>query len=292
MKWIAKENISVLEALTHMAPDSSKNTHRSWLKERRVLIDGDVASRKTILHKGQHLSLAPKMGYLPEGIRILYQDSGLIVIDKPEFILSVATDFEKEKTLHAILKKEFSKKVYVVHRLDQDTSGVIVFALNAEIHQALKSEFEKHKVERGYAAIVEGHLTATQGTWKSYLYEDGNYMVHSSSNSEKGELAITHYQLLGKTRKYSWLDLRLETGKKNQIRVHCKEAGNPVAGDKKYGAESDPIKRLCLHAYLLGFRHPLTKKVLRFKSEIPEKFYSILKPNLQSKENRSDVSNE
>ena len=279
MKWIAKENIPVLEALAHMAPDSSKSTHRSWLKERRVLVDGDVATWKTTLRKGQHISLGPKMGYLPEGIRLLYQDPGLIVIDKPEFILSVATDFEKEKTIHAILKKEFRpKKIYVVHRLDQGTSGVMVFALNEEVHQGLKSEFEKHNVERCYAAIVEGHLNETQGTWKSYLYEDGNYMVHSMPNSEKGELAITHFQLLGKKGKYSWLDLRLETGKKNQIRVHCKDAGIPVVGDKKYGAETDPIKRLCLHAYLLGFRHPLTKKKLQFKSEIPEKFYSILTP--------------
>ncbi|HEY4831568.1 MAG TPA: RluA family pseudouridine synthase [Waddliaceae bacterium] len=284
MKWIAKENTPILDALAQMAPDSSKSTHRSWLKEKRVLVDGDVVTLwKTILREGQHLSLAPKTSYLPEGIRLLYQDSGLIVIDKPEFVLSVATDFEKEKTAHAILKKEFRpKKVYVVHRLDQDTSGVMLFALNEKVHQALRSEFEKHNVERCYAAIVEGHLSEAEGTWKSYLYEDGNYVVHSTPDTEKGDLAITHYQLLGTSQKYSWLDLRLETGKKNQIRVHCKDAGNPVVGDKKYGAESDPIKRLCLHAYLLGFRHPITKKMLRFKSKIPEKFYKLLKPKMKN----------
>jgi 23S rRNA pseudouridine1911/1915/1917 synthase len=280
MKWIAKENISVLEALAQMAPDSSKNTHKSWLKEGRVLVEGHVVTLwKSILHKGQSLSLAPKMSYLPEGIRLLYQDEDLVVINKPEFLLSVATDFEKGKTAHAILKKEFRpKKIYVVHRLDQDTSGVMLFALNEEAHRALKSEFEKHNVERCYAAIVEGLVHEKAGTWKSYLYEDGNYIVHSTEDPKKGELAVTHYKLCSTSQKYSWLDLRLETGKKNQIRVHCKDAGHSVVGDKKYGAESDPIKRLALHAYLLAFRHPKTKKMLRFKSPIPEKFYTLLKP--------------
>jgi 23S rRNA pseudouridine1911/1915/1917 synthase len=280
MKWTAKENIPILDALAQMAPDSSKTTHKSWLRERRVLVDGEVITTwKTILHKGQGLSLASKTTYLSYGIQVLYQDDDLIVIDKPESLLSVATDFEKEMTVHAILKRKFRpKKVCVVHRLDQDTSGVMLFALSERAQQLLKSEFEKHNIERGYVAIVEGHLNESAGSWQSYLYEDGNYVVHSTPDAKKGELAITHYSLQGTSRNYSWLDIRLETGKKNQIRVHCQDAGHPVAWDKKYGGETDPIGRLCLHAYLLGFRHPITKKAMQFKSAVPEKFYKILKP--------------
>jgi 23S rRNA pseudouridine1911/1915/1917 synthase len=282
MKWVAKENISLFDALVAMAPDCSKTTLRSWLKDGRILIDGEVVSHgKAILQSGQAVSLAPKPRFLAQGIQLLYQDNDIVVIDKPVGLLSVATDFEKKMTAHAILKGEFRpKKIFVVHRLDQDTSGVMVYALNEKAQQCLKSDFEAHTIERHYAAIVEGTEIESEGTWQSYLYEDGNYAVHSTRDESKGVLAITHYRLVGKSRKCAWLDLRLETGKKNQIRVHCQDAGHPVVGDKKYGARTDPIKRLCLHAYLLAMRHPITKKKMRFTSSVPEPFYKIVKPDV------------
>lgn len=281
MKWIAKEKTPMLDALAMMAPDCSKTTLRSWLKEKRVLVDGEIApANLEVIEAGQTISLAQKVRYLPEQIQLLYHDKYIIVIDKPETILSVSTDFEKKMTAHSILKNEFRPaKVHVVHRLDQDTSGVMLFALSEEAQQGLKNDFEKHNIERCYNAIVEGHLSESEGTWRSYLYEDKNYVVHSTQDKAKGSLAVSHYKVLGQTRKYTWLEVQLETGKKNQIRVHCMDAGHPVAGDKKYGAATDPIKRLCLHACYLAFRHPITKKMMSFKSPLPESFHKIIKPS-------------
>lgn len=283
MKFTVSNDSTVFEALSLAYPDCSKTTLRSWLKEGRVLVDGRVVKiGKEGVCKGQVIALGSRSRYIGEEIQILYQDRYLIAIDKPEGLLSVPTAFEKEKTAHAFLKKELTpKKVYIVHRLDQDTSGVMIFALNKEAQERLKDMFKEHAIERRYVAIVEGSLEKKSGTWQSYLIEDANYFVRSTKDKEKGQLAITHYEVRGRSKKHSWLDLRLETGKKNQIRVHCTDAGHPVAGDRKYGAKSNPIRRLCLHACHLSFRHPMTKKILRFDSPVPERFYRIVEPKVE-----------
>jgi len=281
MKYIVSVEISLLEALSQAAPDSSKSTLRSWLKQGRVLVDGEVVKpATTLLKQGQTITLARRERSIESGLKILYEDRHLVVIDKPSNLLSVSTAFEEGDTAHAILKRNYRpKKVYVVHRLDQDTSGVMMFALSEEALAKLKTVFEKHDIERKYDAIIEGHLVEEKGTWESYLFEDENYVVHETEDKKKGQLAITHYTVIGKSKKRSWLDVTLETGKKNQIRVHCESAGTPVVGDKKYGAQSNPIKRLGLHAHFLSFRHPITGKTMRFESPPPESFYRLVNPN-------------
>lgn len=279
MKYIASKDMSLIEALEKLSPESSKTTLRSWLKEGRVTINGEAAKlSSTPILEGQEISLKARPVIIDEGIRILYEDKHLVVIDKPEGLLSVATNFEKGKTAHGILKDYYRprKRVFVVHRLDQETSGIMLFALSEESRDKLKKIFEEHAIEREYYAIVEGTVKQPKGKWESFLFEDERYHVHSTNDPVKGQKAISHYVLKAYSSRYSALAITLETGRKNQIRVHCQEAGHPVVGDKKYGAKSNPIKRLCLHARLLAFAHPILKKPMRFESSLPENFERLV----------------
>lgn len=278
MKRQLTQDLPLLEALGELSPGSSRTTLRSWVKQGRVQIDGQVALRTDLpTYRGQTLSVSPKGQFLPHNLRLLYEDKHILVIDKPSGLLSVATDYERKKTAHAILKFHYHPRiVHVVHRLDQDTSGVMLFALSEEARQRLKEAFEKHALERHYIAIVEGRLAEIKGKWESYLYEDEAYRVHSTSDSLVGEYALTHFEVLNANRKYSRLHVQLETGKKNQIRVHCRDAGHPVVGDKKYGAKSNPLKRLCLHSERIVLEHPITHKPMRFESPPPPEFAQLI----------------
>lgn len=277
MKYTASIDLLILDALTQLSPKSSKNTLRSWIKEGRVQVDEvPVKNTSLIVLEGQHVTVGQRKKVLHSGLPIIYEDDDLVVIDKPSGLLSVATAFEKGETAHALLKAHYrSRKVCVVHRIDQDTSGVMVFALNQTTCDQLKVLFEAHDIERAYTAIVEGRPPPS-GTWQSYQYEDKQYVVHETTDETYGRLAITHYQTIASSKRYSWLEMRLETGRKNQIRVHCQAAGYPIVGDKKYGTKTNPLKRLCLHAHLLAFQHPITKKRLRFESPVPEDFYRLI----------------
>lgn len=277
MKYEIQEDQTLLEALGKMSPDSTVTSLRSWVKEGRITVDGRLAKITSAkLHKGQLLVLNPKPAFAGV-LRIYYEDRDIVVIEKPMGLLSVATAFEKGDTAHAILKDHYRPgRVFVVHRLDQDTSGVMIFARSEEARDQLKVIFEAHDIERKYIAIVEGQVSPESGTWKSYIFEDDNYLVHTTTNTEKGQLAITHYEVLDTAKRYTGLSLTLETGRKNQIRVHCQEAGHSIVGDKKYGATTNPVKRLCLHAHLLAFKHPITKKPMYFESPIPEIFHTLV----------------
>lgn len=277
MKICSSADQTLLEALAQLSPESSKTTLRSWLKEGRVTVAGQaVKSVAMIVYSGQEVALGARPKLIEDGkLRILYEDRHLIVIEKPTGLLSVATNFEKEETAHALLKKKYSQRVFVVHRLDQDTSGIMLFALSEPARDQLKLLFEKHEIERAYTAIVEGRLEKRSGTWQSYLREDENYFVYSTPEAENSQLATTHYTVISTSKRFTTLQLNLETGRKNQIRVHCQDAGHPVAGDAKYSATTNPINRLCLHAHLLAFVHPITRQKMRFESPLPTIFQKI-----------------
>lgn len=279
MKWRVSEDLSLLEALAQKFPDNSKTSLRSWLKEDRVAVDeAIIKAADYVVKNGQTISVGSRKRILEKGMTLIFEDSHIVAIDKPAGLLSVATAFEEKDTAHALLKAHYHpRRVYVVHRIDQETSGVMLFALSDEAYKVLKEMFERHDLERAYTAIVEGQPSTSSGTWKSYLHEDPNYHVHQSDGPEQGgRLAITHYTVQAKSKRYSALQLKLETGRKNQIRVHCQGAGHPIVGDKKYGARTDPLKRLCLHAHLLALRHPITGKEMRFESPVPASFHSLL----------------
>lgn len=278
MKYKLRESLSLLEALSKASPLSSRTTLRSWIKEGRVFVDDRPEGQANKLLKvDQVVAVGPKQRFVSHNMRIIYEDRQIVAIDKPVGLLSVASAFEKGETAHAILKTKYKPgKVYVVHRIDQDTSGVMLFARTEKAQQEIKDLLQEHAIDRIYYALVEGHLKASHGTWESYQFEDRNYKVHNTKDSTKGKKAITHYQVKEAGRKYTLLELRLETGRKNQIRAHCQMAGHPIVGDKKYGAHTNPIKRVCLHAYLLGLTHPATGKKMEFTSPLPPEFESLL----------------
>lgn len=282
MKYQTTQSEQLIVALTKFSPQSSKTTLKQWVSEGRVLIDGMIARKMDIvLEPGQTITLGSKVRYLESGVRLLYEDSDIMVIEKPAGLLSVATDFQTSDTAHAVLKREFrNRTIHVVHRLDQETSGVMMFACSDKGKEGMKELFAKHDLIRQYMAIVEGHLDTAEGTWTSYLYEMPNYKVYVTNDTQKGQIAITHYLVEAVSRRHSRLKLTLETGRKNQIRVQCQEAGHPVIGDRKYGSLSDPIKRLALHAHRLEFIHPVSGKKLAFLSPAPESFEKLVRGSL------------
>jgi 23S rRNA pseudouridine1911/1915/1917 synthase len=277
MKYTATKNMPLLEALSLLCPNNSKTSFRSWIKEGRVKIDESIATTPTEdCLSGQVITVGQRRKFVEEGVEILYDDRDIVVINKPTGLLSVASLFEKGETAHGVLKKYYRTAIHVVHRLDQDTSGVMVFARHEKSAEELKKLFEAHDIERRYVGIVTGVLDPSSGTWKSYLYEDAFYHVHSTDTPEKGRLAITHFNTQTTTKTCSLVMFTLETGRKNQIRVHSTLAGHPIVGDKKYGSKFNPIRRLCLHAFVLAFKHPITHKLLRFESAIPEEFTQVM----------------
>lgn len=278
MKHVADKNASLLEILHEMAPDSSKNTLRSWLQSGRVTVNGERSERaNTQIQVGQNIEIGAKITFVRGSLRILHDDDQVVVLEKPEGLLSVATDFENRATVHAMLKRQFhNRRVYPVHRLDRETSGVMLFVYNENARDALKSQFEEHTVSKTYYAIVEKEMPLGPGKWESYLEEDDFYYVKSTNDSTSGKLAITHYQVLKSERNKSLLLIHPQTGRKNQIRVHCSEAGHPIVGDKKYGANTNPLKRVCLHAQAITFTHPTTHREMTFSCPIPREFSKSL----------------
>ena len=280
MIHIVKEKQTLLEALTAIAPDSSKTTLRDWIKHGRIHVDGKKQSVANLtVEPDQKIELLNQPQKAIElGIRIVYKDQHIVAINKPSGVLSVATATEKEATAHCALKNHFHpRRVFVVHRLDQDTSGVMLFALTEEARDQLKIIFEKHDIQRCYTAIVEGKLPiGSTGTWQCFLYEDERFKVHAVEENRSppphAKLATTHYTVLGTRGPFSRLLLKLETGRKNQIRVHCQKAGCPVIGDDKYGYSGTHTKRLALHAHTLELCHPVTGKPLHFESKAPAYF--------------------
>lgn len=281
MKYIAEKKALLLEILQKMAPESSKNTLRSWLQAGRVTVNSHLQTRaNSEVLPGQEICIGPKVSFLRGSIRILHEDEDLIILEKPAGLLSVATDFENRATVHGFLKRRFHHaRVYPVHRLDRETSGVMIFTYSEKARDNLKKQFEEHLVDKMYFAIVEGELPLGEGTWESYLEENDFYFVKSTNNSRKGKLAVTHYEVVKAFKNRTLLRLKPQTGRKNQIRVHCTEAGHPIVGDKKYGAATNPLERVCLHAKEISFSHPSTNRRMRFSAPLPENFYKLLDVN-------------
>lgn len=212
---------------------------------------------------------------------ILFEDKELLVINKPSGLLSMSGGGEKEKTAYHLVsqyvkQQDRNARIYIVHRLDRDTSGVLLFAKNEKIKKVLQENWNTIVTKRGYIAIVEGVLKKKHGVIKNYLEESKTQVVFIGSK-EKGKLAITKYRVLKENRKYSLLEIFLDTGRKNQIRVHMQSLGNSIVGDKKYGSSSNPIGRLGLHANVFAFKHPITHEEMEFVAPTPKEFMEVFK---------------
>ncbi len=215
-------------------------------------------------------------------LNIIYEDKYIIVVDKPNNLLTISTEKEKEKTLYRQVqdfekRKNKNNKIFIVHRLDRDTSGLVVFAKSKEVKYLLQNNWNSKVLLRNYIAVVEGKIIKTEDTIKSYLIEDKNFKTISTKDSQKGKLAITSYKVLNTSKSYSLLNITIQTGRKNQIRVHLKDIGHPIVGDKKYGAKTNPTNRLMLHANILIIKHPISNEIIKLESKIPSIFTNIFK---------------
>lgn len=213
-------------------------------------------------------------------LKILYEDKDILIVDKPAKLLTVSTSKEKYKTLfHQVFEYVKSKnkhnKVFIVHRLDKDTSGIVVFAKSEDIKYKLQNNWNNIVRTRRYVAIVEGKVVKS-GKIVSYLKETKTLLTYSTKDKKNGKKAITLYNPIKNCGKYSLLEIDILTGRKNQIRVHMKDMNHPIIGDKKYGAQTNPIGRLGLHATVLEFYHPRTNELLKIASNIPKDFEKII----------------
>ena len=262
-------------------PDRKKKQVREWLKFGSVAVNGKVITQfDRALKPGDKVEIRAKGLAAPEtklagGIRIRHEDADILVIEKPAGLLSIASPSEDEKTVYAFLTNHVRRgnvrgreRVWIVHRLDRETSGVMIFAKNEPAKTALQGSWET--AEKKYLAVVEGTPPTEAGTFDSHLDESNPLKVYVA-NGEGPETrhAITHYRVTKKGKSTTLVELTLETGRRHQIRVQLAAAGCPIVGDKKYGAETNPIKRIALHATTLRFIHPTTKKEMRFDSPLP-----------------------
>jgi len=286
MVFRVEQNALLMAFLIEKLPHKSRNNIKSLLHNKQVWVDETVVSQfnhPLVPHQKVEISSSRSRAEKKfSAFTIVYEDDQLIVIDKSNGLLSVATQKEKRLTAFSLLSDYVKQadahgKIFIVHRLDRDTSGLMVFAKNEAIKNLLQEGWKRTEVEKKYVALVEGKTETTQGTITSYLSEDKNFKVHSSQNPRKGLKALTHFSELASNGMFSLLEVNLETGRKNQIRVHMEEMGHSIVGDKKYGAVSNPIRRLGLHAQKLAFIHPVSGEKLRFETKIPPAFLLLLK---------------
>ncbi len=278
MEEIIKEESELLVFLLKKFNKLSRNNVKNLLTNKQIVVNGKVVTKYDYLLKvGDKISFEGKKDNC--GLKIIYEDDLFIAINKPYGLLTVATDKEKDKTAYVEVSKYIKQndkrnKVFVLHRLDKDTSGVLVFCKSEKVKNELQDKWNELVDRRGYVAVVEGSLKNERGTLKSYLKEGKNRMVYSSKDRD-AKLAITEYTVLKASTKYTLVDINLLTGRKHQIRVHFKDNGNVLVGDKVYGSTSDPLKRLCLHAKEISFKYG--DKAYSFKTDVPQVFRELVK---------------
>lgn len=254
------------------------------LQSGRIRVNAEVEKNaKLELDPGDVIEIGEKSSRvtLPPELSLLHEDDDIIVVIKANGLLTVATERERENTaqayLNVYLKEKREERIHVVHRLDRETSGVLLFAKNFETRQRLKDRFAEHDIDRVYVAIIEGSMDAPEGTIRSHLLEMNDLRMASVDAHPDAKLAVTHYRTIESNGQYSMLEVTLETGRKNQIRAHLTEAGHPVVGDQLYGSSINPMGRLGLHAKLLGFAHPTTGERMTFTAPVPRVFRALVR---------------
>lgn len=283
-KFLVKEPINLFDFLAAKMEGKSRTAIKELLSSKQVKVNDRVESHYNFqLNPNDNVTIsslkAPREIPLKD-LKIIYEDLDIIVIYKDKGLLSVSTNKENEKTAFRILSNYIKQadprnQLFVVHRLDRETSGIMMFAKSQEVKIFLQTDWQETVMDRCYYVVVEGEVEKDYGVVHSWLSENKNFLVFSSQTPGKGQEAVTHYKVIKRNKKYSLLEIRLETGRKNQIRVHMQDIGHSVIGDKKYGATSNPINRLALHAFLLAFKHPRTKEVIKFDTPIPPEFNKL-----------------
>ena len=286
-KFISKEEDILINVLRNNLKKYSKNNIKSFLTKEMVLVNNKVQTRYDFLvHKTDTIEIREtkiKVSKIKNDLNIIYEDNDLIVVNKPYCLLSIATKEEKEYTLYHFVSdylksKNKNNKVFIIHRLDKDTSGIVIFAKNQRVKNMFQNNWDSLVKMRKYYAVINGTLDNKEDTIKNYLVEnDKSFMVYSTNNKKEGKLSITDYKVLKENKDYSLLDINIRTGRKNQIRVTFKDLGTPIVGDKKYGDGKSPIKRMALHQYKIELIDSRDNKKKVFKTEMPTSFKKLIK---------------
>lgn len=281
-----REEQPLLEFLLANLKGISHSKIKATLKGKGVKVNGKVSTQFDLpLKLGYKVSVSKRKRtsdlLISRYVKIVYEDQYLVVIEKNVGILSMAAG-HRSLNVKSVLDDYFHKskqkcRAHVVHRLDRDTSGLMVYAKDMETEQILEHNWHDIVYDRRYVAVVSGEMEDDEGTIANWLKDNKAYVTYSSPVDNGGKYAITHFHTLDRTTEHSLVEYRLETGRKNQIRVHSADMGHPVCGDPKYGNGDDPIHRLCLHAFLLCFYHPVTGERMEFETMIPASFRHLFK---------------
>lgn len=280
-----KESDELMSFLISKMGGMSRNSVKSLLAHRQVSVNGKVETLFShSLKPNDVVSVSSSRGnteLVHPKLRIIYEDQFLIVVEKKEGLLTVSTGKNDETTAFSILKTHVKKssprnRIYVVHRIDRETSGVIMFAKNRDVQLYLQENWHRIVTKRVYVALVEGRVEKPSDTIVTWLTENEKSLkIHSSNVDNGGQQAITNYKCIKANDRYSLLEIELETGRKNQIRVHMQGIGHPIVGDKKYGSTDASLGRVGLHARILAFIHPDTRKEVRFETPVPRSFLAV-----------------
>ena len=263
----------------------SKSKVKATLHNSGVKVNGKFRTQFDFpLHDGDRISVSKSKKnsvFRSKYLKLVYEDQYLVVIEKNIGILSMAAG-HSSLNVKTVLDEYFRRTrqkctAHVVHRLDRDTSGLMIYAKDMQTEQILEHDWHHIVYDRRYVAVVSGEMENNEGTIASWLKDNKAYITYSSPVDNGGKYAVTHYRVLDRTALHSLVEYRLETGRKNQIRVHSADMGHPVCGDIKYGNGDNPIGRLCLHAYVLCFYHPINHKPMEFETPIPQDFLKLFK---------------
>ena len=278
--YVVKEERPLLEWLLENVPQS-RSKIKATLQGRGVKVNGKTVSQfDMMLEPGMKVAVSKtkrnQMGFKNRYVKIVYEDRWLIVVEKMPGILSMAaghSSLNVKTVLDDYFRQSRQKcRAHVVHRLDRDTSGLMVYAKDMETEQILEHHWHELVYDRRYVAVVSGEMEEDEGTIANWLKDNKAYVTYSSPVDNGGKYAVTHFHTLARTTDHSLVEFKLETGRKNQIRVHTADMGHPVCGDTKYGNGDDPLHRLCLHAWLLCFEHPVTHEQMEFETPVPTDF--------------------
>ena len=277
-----KENAPLLEYLINNVSES-RSKLKATLQGRGIAVNGRMVTQFDYqLKAGDKIIISrhkKQNQFKSRYVKIVYEDRWLVVVEKNIGILSMAAG-HSSLNVKSVLDDYFLKsrqkcRAHVVHRLDRDTSGLMVYAKDIETEQILEHNWHQIVYDRRYVAVVSGEMAQDNGTIANWLKDNKAYITYSSPTDNGGKYAVTHFQVLNRTTEHSLVEYKLETGRKNQIRVHSADMGHPVCGDVKYGNGDDPLHRLCLHAYMLCFTHPVTGEPMEFSTPIPTAFRSL-----------------
>ncbi len=291
-EYPVRNECELLDFLLQNLKGQSRNNIKSLLTHRLVAVDGtSITQYNYRLYKGDivQVSKTPLSAVKNKNIQksmsnIIYEDDELIAINKPSGLLAIATDKEKTKTAYHQLTeyvqhKNSHNRIFVVHRIDKDTSGVLIVAKNEELKNNLQDKWNRLVSDRKYIAICDGIFEKKQGTIKQYLKETKTNLMYNSNNPNDGQEAITHYKVLKEAKYWSLVEVHIDSGRKNQIRVAMNDLGHPIIGDNKYGNASNPLNRLGLHAEVLEFKHPENGKIYKFVAPLPKDFNKLFGGN-------------